>query len=411
MSDGFFFPESEALERKPLSLIPKCGACGLFKSCKTPYMKFSGKGKKGIAIIGEAPGSDEDEKGRQFVGKTGRRLRDTLSKYGVNMIEDCFLFNALSCRPPRNYIKNEMMVEWCRPNVVKFIDETQPSTIILLGARSIKSVIGGFWRDDVGGISKWAGFQVPSHRPNAWICPTFHPSYVIREEERRNTVAAIWWERHLEAAVNLVGRPWTDDKVRDRTNEIKIILNPQQAAKSIRLMACFNRPIAFDYETNMLKPDSDQARIVSCSLSDGKTTIAFPWHGNEVKEAMKAFLLSPCPKIAANLKFEHRWSLAKLGVNVRNWKRCTMITSHIMDNRPGITGLKFQSYVNFGQDDYDYHIKPFLESEYPNDRNRIRDIGIEDLLKYNGMDALLEWELEEKQDEMMRSISDQKTQM
>src|SRR5688572_528647 len=104
--------------RKPLLLtssarrpptIPKCGACGLLKGCKSPKMPVSGKGAKGILIIGEAPGRDEDIQGRPFVGATGEKLETTLRKLGVEMRRDCWLTNALICRPKANVIEKEIL--------------------------------------------------------------------------------------------------------------------------------------------------------------------------------------------------------------------------------------------------------------------------------------------------------------
>ena len=31
----------------------------------------------------------------------------------------------------------------------------------------------------MGGISRWRGFQIPDRDLNAWICPTYHPSFVL----------------------------------------------------------------------------------------------------------------------------------------------------------------------------------------------------------------------------------------
>ena len=42
---------------------PDCEACGLNKVCKSPKLKFIGKGKKNVLIIGSQPTSREDLKG------------------------------------------------------------------------------------------------------------------------------------------------------------------------------------------------------------------------------------------------------------------------------------------------------------------------------------------------------------
>ena len=78
-----------------------------------------------------------------------------------------------------------------------------------------------------------------------------------------------------------------------------------------------------------------------------------------------------------------------------------MLAAHVLDNRPGITGLKFQSYINFGIIEYDSLISPYLrgvEANNANSLNRIYNLlktrkGRKDLLFYNAMDALLTYRL------------------
>src|SRR5690349_5442868 len=56
-----------------------------------------------IAIIGEAPGSDEIAQGRPFVGFSGQRLNDFLSRYKI-LRDACFIGNICQHQPPGNKI-------------------------------------------------------------------------------------------------------------------------------------------------------------------------------------------------------------------------------------------------------------------------------------------------------------------
>src|SRR3989304_4561119 len=53
---------------------PECIKCGLFQTCKAPVMRAGprrGEGWTGeFAVIGEAPGSNEDTEGRAFIGES-----------------------------------------------------------------------------------------------------------------------------------------------------------------------------------------------------------------------------------------------------------------------------------------------------------------------------------------------------
>jgi hypothetical protein len=172
---------------------------------------------------------------------------------------------------------------------------------------------------------------------------------------------------------------------------VKVIKDPDEAAAWVDKLSR-SEIVAFDYETDRLKPDHPDARVVSCSVSDGETTIAYPWHGEAI-EATKKLLQAPCGKIASNAKFEDRWTKRALGIRVRNWFWDTMQAAHVLDCRPGVTGLKFQAFALLGQEPYDSQVAPYLKSakEGANEVNRIRDVGLSKLLLYNGLDSLLEF--------------------
>jgi hypothetical protein len=53
--------------------------------------------------------------------------------------------------------------------------------------------------------------------------------------------------------------------------------------------------------------------------------------------------------------------------------------------------------VSLGQAVYDDQVKPYLKSSSPGKRNRIKEFPLKDLLLYNGMDALLEYKLAQRQ--------------
>jgi len=160
--------------------------------------------------------------------------------------------------------------------------------------------------------------------------------------------------------------------------------------------------MAFDYETTGLKPDRPEQQIVSCSFClDGYETWACRID-KKSHAALSKVLLSLLPKIAANMKFEERWTRAKLGHGVANWDWDTMVAAHVLDNRPGITSLKFQAYVQFGIGEYDSTVAPYLRSDSSNGLNRIREVPIQDLLLYNGLDSLIEFKLAEKQKGLMQ---------
>lgn len=389
-----FFTETEAAIKPKgfQSRLPKCEACKLYKSCQSPKMEIDGQGRKGILIVGEAPGKREDERGRPFVGPSGKYLAETLLSLGIDMRRDCWLYNAAICRPRNNATPTPHQIDHCRPNVLREIKKLKPKVIILLGGAAVASVIGATWKESPGGISRWAGWRIPNREPNAWICPTFNPSFVLRSVENRNgEVVQVLFRKQLKQAIKKKNHPWRE--IPDESKEIEIIYSPNKAAKIIRQELKGGGLSAFDYETNMLRPDEPISEIVSCSICfRGERTIAYPWT-EKTAEATTEYLHSDMGKLGANIKFEQRWTVAQLGIKVKNWKWDSMQAAHVLDQRPGITSVKFQAYLNLGLSPYDGHIKPYLISKGTNKPNRIRELDLDSLLQYNGMDALIEYKL------------------
>lgn len=400
---GFFTgSELRSLEVSTASALPKCGACGLYKTCRSPKMKPFGKGRKGILVVGEAPGATEDAEGRPFIGKAGEFLRTHLEIAGIDLDRDCITTNTLICRPPGNKIPRPQMVDYCRPNLLATIKEMRPKSVLLLGATAIRGVIGHLWRHDVGKMGLWTGWQIPDQQLNAWIVPTFHPAFLLRMSSGMLDEA---FDRHLEGLTKLTDRPW--NPVPEWTRHIQLVTDDREAERLIRLvMSRPKGPAAWDFETNCLKPEYPGARILSASICQGpKLTFAFPWHGRAVA-AMKEFVRSEVPKIASNLKFEERWTKRHLGCRVRNWYWDTMLAAHVLDCRPGITGLKFQTYVQLGVGAYNDHLEEFLEVGANGRLNEAAEqISLDHLLRYNAEDSLYEYLLAKRQWELFGGTS------
>lgn len=399
-----------APSRPPDRTAPLCGACGLHKKCKSPQMPVSGGGRLLVLVVAEAPGEEEDARGTQLVGRTGTYLADTLRMLGVDLYKDCWLHNALACRPPANREPDEKEIGWCRPNLINAVRDLKPEVIIPLGSAAVSSVLGWLWKDSPGGVLRWAGFRIPVRGINTWVCPTYHPSYVVRQVKTRpgetiiplpehRTVTELLWREHLRAAFDLAGtRPYDEAPGEDRDG-VRVLLDDREVARVVRRRFLTSKsPVAFDYETNMLKPDSRRARIHTCSLSDGEVTVAFPWQGRAVA-AVGEFLFSRVPKVASNAKFEERWTLKEFGRPVVNWLEGldTALAAHVLDNRPDIAGIKFQAFARLGVAEWDSRVRKYLKAGGSNDVNRIGECRLHDLLVYNGLDSLYEWQVAKQQ--------------
>lgn len=414
MNQGFF----DRHELRELSQEPKkpdCARCKLHLNCYSPKMEAHGQGKKGILLVGEAPGTHEDRANEQFVGDSGIKINNMLRKLGIDMNRDCWKTNSVNCAPGRDNKNGEfikptgLQIQCCRPMVMNIIREKKPKVIIPLGKYAILSVIGNRFKKDIGGPTKWRGYVIPDQDLEAFICPTYHPSFVSREEEQNESIAQIWRE-DLEQAISYVDKPFPKSNLKEaelccfplrKENDIVRLLSAikKVASSSRKPYSC-----AVDYETTGLKPHREGHSIYSCAIAISTTqSYAFPVISPKVISALRDFWEDEnISKVAANMKYEDVWTRQILGITPKHWGWDTMIAAHVLDNRVGVTSLKFQTYIQFGIPDYDSHISHYLESaEGSNGKNRIHLIPLKDVFLYNALDSLFELRLAKLQMTMM----------
>lgn len=394
--NGFF--EKDQIEDKSA----KCMKCRLFKTCNSPRMKVTGKGKKGILIVAEAPGKTEDERGEQLVGEAGQVLRRVLKKQGIDLDRDCWKTNAICCRPPKNKTPTAMQIKCCHPNLEKVLKKKKPHLIILLGGVAVESFINNRLAESPGGINRWRGFVVPDQRYKAWMVSTFHPSYLLRNQG--DVIIENLFKRDIKKGLGYLKKKV--EKHGDYTITNYYYNNNKQIMDTLEQLTYYSSDIerlSFDYETTGLKPYREGHKIVCCGISieENKATV-FKIDNNIKKLWISILKNKQIKKTAQNIKFEHQWSREILGVKTRGWIWDTMQASHVIDNRSGITGLKFQAYINFGQENYSSHLDKYIKCNDGKGFNRIKEAPIEEVMKYCGMDSILEFKLAKKQMEELR---------
>lgn len=384
---SFFQPTVWGLGQKTQQhRLPQCGKCGLYKKCESPKMPPSGKGRRPLLFVAEAPGEQEDEEGTQLVGKSGQYLRKVLRSLDVEL-DDCVKTNAVICRPPGNEIK-PLYIDCCRPNLLRTLKEKEPRVVVLLGGSSVRSLIPTEREDSVGAIARWVGWRIPSFEHQTWICPTYHPAYVLRMDD---PVLHLLFKQHLRRAVKLERRPVRGANLDDLKKKVEVITSPRAGRARLRDLVRMKGVMAFDYEANRIKPDHPKAELVSVSFSfEGEDTFAMLLHDSHYPLLSRVLKNPDLLKIASNIKNEERWTRRKLGHGVKSWYWDTMLSAHHLDNRSGISSLKFQAFIHLGIADYDIVTSHYFEQTDAEGFNRIKDCPVEDLLVYNGLDSLLE---------------------
>lgn len=146
--------------------------CPLCKLARTRKNAVPGEGQLSakIMFIGEAPGRNEDEKGRPFVGAAGRILDDLLKKAGIERSQ-VFITNIVKCKPPNNRVPKEDELTACRPYLDRQIALIKPKVICILGRTAYSSLLGG--------SSITANRGKILERAGQKYFLTFHPAAVI----------------------------------------------------------------------------------------------------------------------------------------------------------------------------------------------------------------------------------------
>lgn len=391
---GGFFDE---VSWQPLPVLrsdsPQCGRCGLKRQreLQTPQMSPTGKGKRRVLFVGEAPGQTEDEQGEQFVGKAGSLLRRVLRRLEVDL-DDCWKTNAVACRPPKNKI-DPVYVSCCEPLLLRTVRDLKPNVIIALGASAVRSLLSPEWKQHLGAISRWVGWTIPSQHHRAWVCPTYHPSYILRMNEDEVLLRA--FTDHLRVALRLEKKAVPLVAIDDH---IEIVESRKESLRRMRDLARAKGWLAFDYETTGLKPDAKGHQILSCAFClNGERAWACRVTPNEYLMLRAIICNRHTRKIASNLKYEERWSRALLGAGVRNWGWDTMLAAHWLDNRREICSIKFQAYVHLGVVGWESVAEPYKWAKSSNGQNRFADMTTGDLLRYNAIDAWTEYSVAMRQ--------------
>jgi uracil-DNA glycosylase len=129
-------------------------------------------GRPRFALVGEAPGAQEDETGRPFVGRSGALLDQLLAEAGLHRAEAAVL-NVVKCRPPGNRTPKAPEVARCSGWLRRQLDLLDPPVVVALGLSAAKWFLGP--RTVLGQVR-----GRPHLVDGRAVWATYHPSAAIR---------------------------------------------------------------------------------------------------------------------------------------------------------------------------------------------------------------------------------------
>lgn len=296
---------------------PECRRCSLHETAQSVCIPGESIGPdSSIMIVGQAPGWEEDKRGRPFVGKSGRLLREELARVGINSY---YITNPVKCMPPGDRKPTNEEIKACRPYLEAELERIKPKYLVTAGALPSKLLL------KESKITQAHGKVKPM---NNWIgYPIFHPAYILRDPGHLPT-----FRHDLERLVREIRgeKPKQDIEWEIVTRE-----NQSKFLKEFTVAPEF----AFDTETTSLFPHDRNGGIRCLAIALEKRTWVIPGQ----MPSYDASLLAPIVKtlvqiqwstekvaIAQNGKFDNEWLWIYCGVKFF-LDFDTMLAHHILD--------------------------------------------------------------------------------
>jgi uracil-DNA glycosylase len=189
--------------------VASCRSCGLVAGCQGPVPAYypPTHARTKFAVIGEAPGPDEDKGddvwGRQpFIGRSGQLLRRMMRTAGIDDVDEVAWLNVVSCFPHEDEkVREPSKVERdsCQVNMVAQLNAANTGYVLLVGNTAVHQ-----WRTNFG-VTEVAG-RIATWR-NRWvIMPIVHPAALLRSgskvERVRVTAQLKRWREVVDGEVD-----------------------------------------------------------------------------------------------------------------------------------------------------------------------------------------------------------------
>lgn len=172
-------PDNAMRVRAVEQQVIACTRCPLYRTRTHPVFG-DGSVHARLVFVGEAPGREEDRRGKPFVGAAGQLLTKMIEAMGLRR-EEVYICNVLKDRPPNNRIPQPDEIEACRPFLLEQLAIIRPAVICTLGSIAAKALLGS-----AVSITKVRG-QRHEFQGTALI-PTFHPAYLLRNPDAKRLV-------------------------------------------------------------------------------------------------------------------------------------------------------------------------------------------------------------------------------
>lgn len=158
--------------------IASCQDCELAKH-RNKVVPGEGPENADLLFIGEAPGWNEDQQGRPFVGAAGEFLDQLLASIGLRR-EQVYIANVIKCRPPQNRDPLPAEIQACSKWLDRQVEIIQPKAIVTLGRYSLDKYFPG---ESIGKIH-----GKPRKQNDIIYYPMYHPAAALHQGSLRKII-------------------------------------------------------------------------------------------------------------------------------------------------------------------------------------------------------------------------------
>lgn len=136
-----------------------------------------------IVFIGEAPGKNEDEQGKPFVGAAGKFLNEMLAAAGMER-SDVYITNIVKYRPPNNRDPEPEEKREFWPYLMQQLEIIQPKVVITLGRHSGSAFIPDLHISRDHGHARYVRY----HENKFLVIPLYHPAAALYNGSMRQVL-------------------------------------------------------------------------------------------------------------------------------------------------------------------------------------------------------------------------------
>ncbi len=160
--------------------IAQCRLCEISQG-RTKAVPGEGPENATIMFIGEAPGYNEDQQGRPFVGAAGQFLDHLLASVGLSR-QKVYITNVIKTRPPDNRDPLPGEIENCRRWLDRQLEIMKPGLIVTLGRHSMARFFPGKTISKIHGTTQ--------RRDGVIYFAMYHPAAALHQQALRKDIEA-----------------------------------------------------------------------------------------------------------------------------------------------------------------------------------------------------------------------------